>query len=217
MESSNHDCVFCREISGSTDTNFHRLYPEEKSRVVAETRSLVALPCIGQLSPHHCLILPKLHFSTLAEACASIPGLVGEIEDLLLQLATGLAIDPQTSLYFEHGAFGPAHGGCGIYHAHMHVVPGAGAYALDSPLWATASNPSMCLTDLFSQNLDPSLPYVMHGSYTLGFRSVLLSEPLPSQTLRRLLADQLGAKEWDWRKYKREDDSILQTLRGYGK
>lgn len=213
MDSSNPNCVFCRELSGSTNTNFHRLYPDEKSRVIAETPSLVAIPCIGQLSPNHCLILPKEHYATFAEACASIDGLFDELNDILLLLAEVLSIELHTNLYFEHGAFVPAHGGCGIYHAHLHVVPEAGAIALNLELGVPTTSSASTLNEALSCNHDDLSPYVLHGSATLGFHKSVLSEPLPSQTLRKLLAEKLGHARWDWRQYGRDDDTLLNTLR----
>lgn len=213
MEGLDHSCVFCRELNNSTETNFHRLYPEEISRVIAQTKSLVAIPCIGQLADDHCLILPKKHSSTFAGACIENTELPDELEELLLSLSSILSIDLHTTQFFEHGAIAPDHGGCGIYHAHMHIVPNAGHLSLNPSAEATTNSPFGTLKEALSQGLNRSTHYILHGSPVLGFETRILGEPLPSQTLRRLLAERIGNPRWDWRSYGRDDDTLIQTLR----
>ncbi|WP_303638909.1 hypothetical protein [Stenotrophomonas tuberculopleuritidis] len=213
MEGLDHSCVFCREMNNSTETNFHRLYPEKNSRVIAQTKHLIAIPCIGQLVDDHCLILPKKHHSTFAGACIDEAELPHELEELLLSLSNILSIDLHTTQYFEHGAIASDHGGCGIYHAHMHIVPNAGHLSLNPSTEATTNSPFGTLKEALSQDLNRSTHYILHGSPMLGFQTCILDEPLPSQTLRRLLAERIGNPRWDWRSYGRDDDTLIHTLR----
>ena len=52
----------------------------------------------------------------------------------------------------------------------------------------------------------------MFGSSTNGFVGQDLTAPLPSQTLRRLVAQELKNDLWDWREVGREAD-LLDLVR----
>ena len=81
-----NDCVFCRELNGSRDTNFATRYPEIQSRIIYETESLVAFPCIGQLVNGHFLVVPKNHDCTLAQTQKRLNNLNQELTHLLKEV-----------------------------------------------------------------------------------------------------------------------------------
>lgn len=205
------DCVFCREIEGSRETNFAKRYPELSTRIVGETESLVAFPCIGQLSPGHFLIVPKKHVATMRDAAAATVAFGAQFSAIAAHVHSLLDVDPQGSLYFEHGAECPADGGCGIYHAHFHVVPGAGHVDLTSnfPGQSRSSHRdiSSALTAVSSNG-----SYLMFGSSKKGFVGQSLTAPLPSQSLRRMVAQELKNDSWDWREAGREAD-LMELVR----
>lgn len=205
------DCVFCRELAGSRETNFAKRYPELSSRIVGETESLVAFPCIGQLAPGHFLIVPKNHFATMRDAVASTISLSEQFAVIVAHVHSLLDADAQDSLYFEHGAECPADGGCGIYHAHVHVIPRASHVDL------TLSSPAQfkgSYSNIYSalSSVEPEGSYIMFGSHKKGFIAQGVEAPLPSQTLRRLVAHELTNDSWDWREAGREAD-LLDLVR----
>lgn len=102
-----NDCVFCRELNGSRDTNFATRYPEIQSRIIYETESLVAFPCIGQLVKGHFLIVPKNHDCTLAQTHKRLNNLNQELTHLLREVHLILGFELNNSFIFEHGALGP--------------------------------------------------------------------------------------------------------------
>lgn len=201
------DCVFCREISGSRDTNFSRLYPESESRVIAETDSFIAFPCIGQLAEGHFLIVPKKHQNTLAQAQNGLSNFESELDRVLADAHVFLGAEQAESLYFEHGAFGGQHGGCGIYHAHLHIVPMAGHVSCDglAPRGKTAE--AMNLYGVY-KSAPADKPYALFGSKRNGFSCWELAEPMESQTLRRFVAGALEVESWDWRKSGVEENMV---------
>ena len=205
------DCVFCRELDGSRETNFAKRYPELSTRIMGETESLVAFPCIGQIGPGHFLIVPKKHVATMRDAAAATVGFGSQLAAIVAHVHSLLDVDPEGSLYFEHGAECPADGGCGIYHAHLHVVPGTSHVDLSPnfPEQSQSSHPdiSAALSAVASRG-----SYVMFGSSTNGFVGQDLTAPLPSQTLRRLVAQELKNDLWDWREVGREAD-LLDLVR----
>ena len=207
-----NDCVFCRELQGGRDTNFARLYPELRSRVIAETESFVAFPCIGQLVEGHFLVVPRDHDCTLAKARGRIVSAGIELRALLNSAHEALGRRLSDSLLFEHGALSTSDGGCGIYHAHLHVLPNAGHINGRSFIESTGSFESESL-ELLYEGISHEQSYALIGSAEHGFTSWNLPQPLPSQTLRKKVATALEISEWDWRKAGREG-SLLKSLEG---
>ncbi|EXE93042.1 Diadenosine tetraphosphate (Ap4A) hydrolase [Acinetobacter pittii] len=206
-----NDCVFCRELNGSRDTNFAERYPEIKSRVIFETESLAAFPCIGQLVCGHFLIVPKSHDCTLAQTQKRLSNFEQELFLILREVHLILGFELNDSLIFEHGALGPNDGSCGIYHAHLHVLPSTSKIAAFELYNFQNKDPMRNLESLL-KNIPIDKPYIFAGNMKEGFYHTLLEEPLPSQTLRKAIANQLNTEQWDWRKSQREE-SMLSTLR----
>lgn len=206
------DCVFCRELQGCRDTNFARLYPELCSRVIAETELFVAFPCIGQLVEGHFLVVPRDHDCTFAQTRSRIRSTGIELTALLNSAHKALGWRLRDSLFFEHGAQSAGDGGCGIYHAHLHVLPNAGHINGCCFIEGTSSFESASLEQLY-EGIYHKQSYALIGSAEHGFKSWNLTEPLPSQTLRKKVAAALEVGEWDWRKAGREG-SLLKSLEG---
>lgn len=207
------DCVFCRELVGSSETNFARIYPElaSEGRIVVETPHFVAFPCIGQLTPKHSLIVPRKHLPTIRDAIRQGEAWRSSLEEAIELVHRHFGVANESTLYFEHGVRDPVGGGCGIYHAHLHLVPNAGH--LQSELLGTdtfpVSRPTL-IEALLGSSFDGD--YSLVGSSVSGFRLAERSEPLPSQTLRKRLALALDVPErWDWRAADRED-SMFEAL-----
>lgn len=202
---NNHraDCVFCRELAGSRQTNFADRYPELSSRIIGETQALVAFPCIGQISEGHFLIIPKSHVATMRDAAAAVIEFGRQLAEITAHVHSLLDVSPKDSLYFEHGAEFPGDGGCGIYHAHLHVVPNAGRVDLAQHFPQQSRKFHADVLSALSE-LNSVGSYFMFGSHNQGFVGQGLAEPLPSQTLRRLAAKELNSDSWDWREAGRE-------------
>lgn len=207
-----NECVFCRELQGGRDTNFARLYPELPSRVIAETESFVAFPCIGQLVDGHFLVIPRDHDCTFAQAHSRILSAGSELTTLLKSAHKVLGRRISESLLFEHGALSVSDGGCGIYHAHLHILPNAGHINGCNFIEGSSSFESPSLEKIY-EGIHHEQSYALIGSAEHGFKSWNLTEPLPSQTLRRMVAAALEIGEWDWRQAGREE-SLLRALEG---
>lgn len=202
-----NDCVFCREIDGGRDTNFAIRYPEIDSRIIYETASLVAFPCIGQLTRGHFLIVSREHNCTFRSIKSRLKSLSQELNELNAGVHERLGIQMEDSLIFEHGALDPLNGGCGIYHAHLHVVPNAGNVHPCHVFNFENKKPVLNL-ELALDKIPLNSSYVLTGSIGLGFYCQSISSPLSSQYLRRNVAHALGVNEWDWRKTMREENMI---------
>lgn len=203
------ECVFCREINGSRETNFAKLYPELPSRVIAETESFIAFPCIGQLIDGHFLVIPKTHKATMAQSLFKANSLKDELQRILSEAHKFINVRQEQSLYFEHGAHGAEHGGCGIYHAHLHVLPNAGNVNCRDLFSQSSDSNELDLFKIYNETMTEK-SYAIIGSNEMGFYRWQLSKPLESQTIRKYVANCLGALEWDWRKFGSEEK--MQSL-----
>lgn len=193
----NNHCVFCKEMKGEPETNFARIYPEIKSRFVLTSSHFNIMPCVGQLNETHCLLIPKKHVCSFRQTDKKH---FKEVTDLI---ESYLACYPskQDLLIFEHGTTGPSDGGCGIYHAHLHLINVSHVfdpwqiYEFNADSRFGSLEESLYTKDVHDQ------PYVLVGTMSRGFKIQACDRSLPSQYLRRQVAHLLGIVEWDWRNY----------------
>jgi diadenosine tetraphosphate (Ap4A) HIT family hydrolase len=199
LRESGVSCVFCRERDGEDDTNFARIYPELDSRILLESDNLSIFPCIGQLTRKHSLIATKQHLNTFAQAFNSDSCLYEEVSTLISEFKLLHVEDSERLLIFEHGAICSDSGGCGIYHAHIHLVPVSNDIVISS-LYEFSVPSRHRLADCY-RNIDYEKSYVFAGYFDSELFIEERAVPLRSQYLRQKLAFQLNVDEWDWRKY----------------
>jgi diadenosine tetraphosphate (Ap4A) HIT family hydrolase len=201
-------CDFCDEFSGGHNNAFSRRYGSDpRGRTVFETQNFKVLPSLGQIVEGHVLVVPVRHYTALADMPSP---LTEEVADLADHVRIALSANYGSCLLFEHGSRGVCSGGCGIYHAHLHAVP-----------LREESEPVSLLKERFgyrklgsigdiaseSNGTDSYLYYEdLHSN-----RYIFDVEYLPSQYMRRLMAEALGKDEWDWRKCGREE-ALLSTI-----
>ena len=177
------------------------------SRDVLTTTDFRVFPSIGQLVEGYLLITPKAHYAALDEMPAQ---LFDEFSAVHKSVRTAMSAEYGPSICFEHGARAPINGGCGIYHAHLHILP-----------FGEVGDPTQELKNRFpyeqighfrdiAQLTEKSSPYLFYEDAELN-KYVFLVDNLPSQYMRRRIAETLGGIGWDWRNEGRED-RLLQTL-----
>ena len=110
-------------------------------------------------------------------------------------------------LFFEHGARTADCGGCGITHAHLHALPLRVDGVLPSLKKQFSHVAVKSITELTRVATDRSYLYY-EESPRQGW--VFFPAKLPSQYIRRLLADGAGISQWDWRQSGHEK-SLLAT------
>jgi diadenosine tetraphosphate (Ap4A) HIT family hydrolase len=202
-------CEFCLASVEGRSNRFSAIYPHLTSRIVAETEHFVAMPTIGQLFLGSLLILPRTHIETSAKMKSSQ-------KDELICFLNSLARILNKIGYpicFEHGALACTGGACGVYHAHLHLVP------LPQRLKAELLFPEFTGR---SQNLSISLDqftncdeYLLIGDDTGFIHAPIedMSFKPQSQFLRKRLADYFGlTKSWDWHQYTSEEPYLLKTI-----
>jgi len=203
------ECDFCSELSGNSDNSFGRIYAELLgNRILSRSSQFVVIPSLGQIVEGYLLVVPINHFTAL-----------GDLSDTLLQefAATcervGRTLKSQYGpyIFFEHGTRSEGMGGCGIYHAHLHAVPLA---EVSDPIETLKKRfPYMELSDLSEiSKRGAELSSYLFYQDSHGRLYLFDSGPLPSQFMRKLLADSLGTRDWDWR-IAGTEERLLSTVR----
>src|SRR5260370_16477170 len=192
-------CCLCEEISSKTFPDQYRsAYPVE-SRICHETGEFVVLPTLSPLCAGHVLILPRQHVTNLAALPEpALQALLVCAKSTVSRLAEHFGSD---LYFFEHGVPG-AGLACGIDHAHLHVLPMSAN--------TTSEVESRIETDFPAQDADglvqslslsaqvETTSYLLHCP-TLHSMRMSFTKRIPSQYMRRLIADVEHRSEWDWK------------------
>ena len=184
------DCCFCAEFLGCVP---HQQVGRQ--RIIAEGVDVVAFPSLGPLVPGHVLLAPKSHWRSVR----SVPLAVLDQLLALRQSLVGLLRDEYGPVVqFEHGVTDAGSGGCGIDHAHLHLVP----VSLDVPLHRLIpDNIRGCEIDGLHElrhAVPPQQAYV-YVEDDEGGAHVFFPRHVASQYMRRLIAGAAGLQCWDWR------------------
>lgn len=205
-------CEFCAELQTDGPARFRSMYNGLTShRIIARTNRFVAVPTLGQLFEGSVLVLPIAH----VETC----GALGDSErEEMLELVERMVISAGamgSPVVFEHGATSANGGGCGIHHAHLHVVP-LPTRTPANLLFPEATEACAGLREAWHA-LRGSTHYLLLGSADgVRFRD-LQEHPgvFPSQFFRRRLAEWFALLQpWDWRTYTRVEPAVLRALAG---
>jgi diadenosine tetraphosphate (Ap4A) HIT family hydrolase len=188
-------CPFCLELkSGMIDPQY-QAFTRLHHRCLKRERKVAVLPSISPLRGGHVLLVPTKHISSAAQADAFTRRELVEVIEETARRVCGTTVEP---LLFEHGVGRDLQGGCGIEHAHIHVLPVSKRERLRAE---AAFEDSFALQEAgtLSDALTALSPEISYGLIGLpGNLRTTISE-LPSQTLRRCVADAIGSESTDWR------------------
>lgn len=203
-------CAYCSNILSS----MAQPSVEPWNKVTYETSSFVISPTAGALIEGWVLIISKRHVPAMG---ALIERELCELNGLIIRTKNVMESTYGSVVIFEHGpACEGTTFGCGIDHAHFHVVPLRIALApliekeLGSPVkWETITD----LRDLSKIHLKKaSYLYILENDTDQGRVTCLCN--IPSQFMRRIIANSLGAPHlYDYRKYKFRQNAIATLHR----
>jgi diadenosine tetraphosphate (Ap4A) HIT family hydrolase len=210
---TNLKCEFCTELSLPGDSRFRAIYGAHLETRIHEIDSqFVLFPTLGQILPNWFLLAPKRHVETFSSLTASEQGLLDEI----LRGVQAKLFANGKFVMFEHGCGGSTGNGCGIYHAHIHLVP------VDRPVLAenimsqpgrTHKSLIQCL-DVLRNSSNYYLLRDTNGTVTSwNFEEEASHEPI-SQFFRMRMADLCGVPEsWNWKDYESVEPRLLEAAR----
>jgi diadenosine tetraphosphate (Ap4A) HIT family hydrolase len=200
-------CDYCDELAGGHRNAYVDRYGESADRVILDTSGFRITPTLGQIAEGHLLIVPHDHVCALADLPQDE---IARLEDLCQRVRSILTGTYGECIFFEHGIRNVGSGGCGIDHAHMHAVPvplqGAPGGLRERFKGRTIRH----LSDITIEIPDSSYIFFEDCS---GSRSVFTIDRIPSQYMRKLVADSIGKSDWDWRKSGYEADLVSAVSR----
>lgn len=185
------NCRFCSLVGGAGDVFDSTWLAEGRYR---------AMVSVGALTPGWSLVTPQEHVVNLREMYRT-----GDFWDFASNAADILEKRYGKCAYFEHGAAGEGSlTGCGVDHAHGHLVPLSFSLELAARKTAPELDWRECLaTEVAAVTQDKEYLFVASefcGKETKGSLAIL-GTPL-SQFFRRVIAHHLGVSEmYDYKKY----------------
>jgi diadenosine tetraphosphate (Ap4A) HIT family hydrolase len=202
------NCDFCNEFSGGEANAYAVRYGRHPTaRTILDWGAFRVVPSLGQLTEGHLLILPSAHICAIAD----LPNEhFAQLEALRVQVRAALRTVYGSCIFFEHGIRGEGSGGCGIDHAHMHAVPAAADSVVSLLYSSFAGSPVQEFSDL-NECVSQNSSYLFFES-SLQQRHVFPVTRVASQYLRKLVADEIGNTNWDWRKTGYELE-LVHTMR----
>jgi diadenosine tetraphosphate (Ap4A) HIT family hydrolase len=209
MQTSSAKCDFCNEFSGEPGNAFRRIYggtPE--SRVLFRSDQFAVIPSLGQIFEGYLLVLPVMHFNALGD----LPGpFIDELAQVCQLAGKALRSEYGPFIFFEHGTRSEDVGGCGIYHAHLHAAPiGPASDPIDLLKLRFPFTQLARLDEINEQSAN--LPCYLFYQDSRERLYLFDTGPLPSQYMRKVLAEALDSSDWDWRAAAREE-RLLATIR----
>lgn len=211
-------CGFCDEITGELEHNlFARLFEDQtwQKVIVKETDNFVVMPTIGAIVEGYLLILPRVHYLSMAHLPRCLYPELEALHDEIRAILT--ATYAQKPIFFEHGPMSCLlRGGCCADHAHLHAVPLEVDLAPDIKT-LYAERRIQFLIEL-RQQVQRSIPYLFYEDPN-GKRYVFDALEAIPQYLRQLVAKHTGLPErWDWRVSpgKAEILATIDRLRSWG-
>jgi diadenosine tetraphosphate (Ap4A) HIT family hydrolase len=174
--------------------------------VVAENADFVALPSLGSLVPLWTIIVPRRPMTTLSSMNDNERASFISLRDALV-----LSLSPfaRCVFEFEHGGSIGSIVSCGVDQAHLHVVP------LNFDLMAAAKKAERRweiaprIEDLgYGDTSGKEYLFIQSSNSSL----ILFPEKQTSQWFRRLIANECGTREWDY-KVNPELERMRETAR----
>lgn len=198
-------CPFCTELQKPDESVIN------KNRIIAQTDSFVVFPTTGGFVSNYQLIVPKKHINCFGELSNDQ---YEELKDIILwQEKVNKKFFNSNSAMFEHGALKPHNeSGKSIIHAHLHIFPNNKSLLDDIEKYNFKILQIGDITDL-SKVCKEHDTYLYYKDVN-GKNYIITHQGLPSQFLRKVLAETLGFEKWNWRENPLLD-KIEESIRFY--
>jgi diadenosine tetraphosphate (Ap4A) HIT family hydrolase len=191
-------CQLCWEFESGRSIELTRRYGDSLGfRAAWCSDRLMVIPSIGPLRYGHVMLVPREHKNSFAAIEAHAMKHTQSAFDALLAKVEE-AFGP--CLAFEHGTrVGAAQGGCGIVHAHAHVVPAPNT-SLSLPVV-----PASRWSELEPARWMSHVARLARGGEYLfvrlatGRAHLAIARNVPSQFLRLWASGATDRASWDWR------------------
>ena len=193
-----HACCICSQIAGHAENDLiARLLPDQPyvRRILLEDDVFAVIPSLGPLTAGHSLLCPKSHIRSFASLDAELHAHYAKFRAALCEALQSLY--GHEVHVFEHGM---AREGdrivCTVDHAHMHFVPLPGEVEIPFREQWTAFDGSLESLRALAGDSE----YVLYSAPDEKARVLTANGmEIESQFMRRLIAEGLGHRKWNWR------------------
>lgn len=194
-------CKLCSELESRTSVWNQPLF---------ESPNFVALPSLGALVEGWLLLVPKRHFISFGAIPSSMHPEINEFKGYLCAM---LRQCYGTVAAFEHGpSMASRTVGCGVDHAHLHLVPLQFDLAAEvlpflpnSATWSSAGI-EQC-QDAYTRGED-----YLYLEQPIGSGRITTHDEFGSQLFRKAIAAQLGIhNQYNWHEYQ-QLETVMTTI-----
>lgn len=190
------DCDFCREInSGFIEASMRDLAGCHR-RIIHQNETFVVFPSVSPLQVGHLLLVPRRHVTSMIQLYDQELADLRSIRESMIDRLTGF-LGP--ILEWEHGIGTGKCGGCGIVHAHLHLLPVRQSVQQEfhREIIKRCPNAVSQSQDRAMNDIDGSMSYLT-WRISAGKTWIAIGDH-ESQLVRKVIADKLKIQEWNWR------------------
>jgi diadenosine tetraphosphate (Ap4A) HIT family hydrolase len=184
--------------------------------MIERNELFAVLPSVSPLSVGHIMLVPNRHVRGVSQL-ASDERL--ELIAAASTYASQLRRHSEAVAVFEHGIGADLQGGCGIDHAHVHLVPSTRRNIAEARTQILLDYDEASRYELTSfLDSTPSADSYLWFGGSDGPVTAVRCDSIPSQYLRRTLAE-LTESAWDWHRLSGwpEFEATLSTMRSDGR
>ena len=192
-----NNCCFCEEAKSQLIQKDFKENTKYENRIVLQSDYFFALVTVSPIREGHVLIVPKKHHKGLMQSDSLE---YADFKRFFYKVKRMLDAKYGTTVYFEHGVGSNiVDGGCGIDHAHVHLLPASHNEInnLISDIRSDFDLGLLSMDEIKKRTLNQS-SYLMLG-IDLDAVSYCWSESIKSQYLRKKVCKALNLPESDWR------------------
>ena len=192
-------CCICEEVQTGNFPEEYSRYYAVSNRICYESRHFLVVPSVSPIHLGHVLVFPRVHVTNLIEMPAHTKrDLYGTVTKIYYHLVNHFG----RPYVFEHGVTKNAGTACGISHAHLHLVPlnREAAEGVDQAVSARYEPDTSGSIRQIIGNRANGVPYLIYGE-SLDSLSITFANNIPSQFMRRCIAEVLGDNRWDWKEF----------------
>jgi histidine triad (HIT) family protein len=185
------NCIFCDIINNNGDKS------QIENTILYENSHFIIIPAVGPLFSGHTLIVSKKHYNSIAQMPSKA---IDECISLMNHI-TKQSQDIFSNLIFsEHGSCSENEsGGACVIHAHVQCIPMPNGHSLNNIDEFVLEVPILEFSEI--RQRDKPYLYINTG----GSSKFYLSEMVPSQLIRKVIYENNGRTDWDWKSDKKLD------------
>ena len=213
INDSQSTCPMCAELNSGKMPNELIDKSGLRDRILVENDEFVIIPSVSPLKMGHIMIVPRKHITSIVQlSVASVLKFEEFKKEIVLRITRKLG----PVFCWEHGVGKNKNGGCGITHAHFHILPLIDEHATQIDSTLSQMFPHVMVADsmkVFHDRSDSSCSYLYWEINSMSPR-IVTSEGIKSQLMRELICKVENLDNWNWKEYNNWQDfrETVQSL-----